>query len=358
MLASGAVRKIPSAVLACSAVLWFVSALALLVFHVGFACSDSEIWCDTKHEAMVHKVTQVFQDFEISCVAAVTYEQLGIEYFAQVPVDCPNGVDAAKHTVTATFCSKGRPDNLRIYDKGSEALTVSNAKQKRLAIASKIISWTFIASYSIAFIVTFWLEPPAAPVADLEYEGRRQVEEDPPTAIMGFLTCNLVIEIPVFFILCVVWLTTATANPGVFVEAQVDRVLPHYDNFKITCSADVSIPWYDRHDNVQLMLQRQLDVSCNAGLQVAEQTEKVTVVLRSPVDPESSQADLVRQADQQWHSFLENRNVMAPPSWKYNLVVVISTAAMLLIRIAVYRLRRLYIKAYAAHRLVGTEMEV
>lgn len=68
-------QKVSFGIVICALLLWFCSMIPYAVFTTGLEVDESRIWCDTHVPASVQNVTEVFADFEISCLATIAYQQ-------------------------------------------------------------------------------------------------------------------------------------------------------------------------------------------------------------------------------------------------------------------------------------------
>ena len=62
-------KKVSLGIVICALVLWLFLIIAFFVFNTAADLNENRIWCDTQIPASVQNVTEVFADFEVSCLA-------------------------------------------------------------------------------------------------------------------------------------------------------------------------------------------------------------------------------------------------------------------------------------------------
>lgn len=208
-------------------------------------------------------------------------------------MDCFEGVEAAQITEHPAFCTQGGPTCLRkLFGQARNGAFVTEAVQQHHRNISWFMLIVFFATLTIAVIADIIGQDWSRNA--LEYE----MTED------KVLPCTLwlcgVLSIICLTNLLMMPLDISTANSAasyhLLVEANVERILPNYEDFRMSCSAQLSLPLDDGS-----IMHRDLKVDCRNGLEVAHKTHTVTVLLQRPF--RTSELSLVRQADLDWTTF-------------------------------------------------------
>lgn len=313
-------KKVSLGIVICALVLWLFSVIASVVLNKAAVLDENRIWCDTRIPASVRNITEVFADFEISCLASVAYQQGSQAYTSEVAVDCSEGLEAARMTEHPAFCTKGGSTCLRkLFGQAKQGAFASKSTQQHDKNISELILDPFIATLTTAVIADI-----IGQTWSMHERLRDNIHMQQPLAIS---TCLL------FWILCFVgfmplvfmaldfWMARLGPYSHFLVKANVERVLPYYEDFRMLCSAQLSLPLDDGS-----LVYRDLKVDCRNGLRAAQETQTVTLSLSRPY--QTSNLTLVRQPELEWTRFSHEMHDIPVSLHAKHQVFVVTLAAL------------------------------
>lgn len=302
-------------------VLWAFSIIGLIVVNNAWDLDESRIWCDTQVPASVQNLTEVFADFETSCLASIAYWQGGQTYVSEIAVDCSEGLEAAEITEHPEFCTKRGSTGLRkLFKQAEYEKFASESTQQYRTTVSGLIFNTFIATLTTAVVADIIGQPWSTHRCMKERSRAGIYMQEAVAASTSILLMTLT-----FLSFMALFATTLNfwkvgPSPHFLMKANVERILPYYKNFRLLCLAQLSLSLDDGSS-----MHRALKVDCRNGLRTAEETHTISVSLQHPF--QTSNITLVRQAELEWTRFdhdMDDHPV--PPLAKHQIFVVMLVA--------------------------------